>query len=41
VYPDAIVIEEDFKNDFEILEKGCKKAIFDVDIEHKKKAVKF
>jgi len=24
VYPDAIVIEEDFENDFEVLEKGRK-----------------
>jgi len=39
VYLDAIVIEEDFENDFEVLEKRCKKAI--LDIEYKKKAVKF
>jgi len=35
------VIEEEFENDFEVLEKGYKKTIIDVDIEYKKKTVEF
>jgi len=40
MHRDAIMIEE-FKNDFEVLEKGYKKPIIDIDIEYKKKTVEF